>query len=430
MKVIAVCIALLLAGGWAGSPARAGDGIRRLHVFDLYHGGYTPGPLVGHQTSADPNSWALYGIADGGDQNVGLIYKLAPPAPGSTHWTETRLYSYRRPGSTFIFPYGRLTFDPSGAAYGLELGGTGGGGAFRLTPPQPGQYFWNRETIQYFDGYHGPSSLAGLAISLKLAPSGEIYVLLQAAVLKLTPPAAGRGLWTETIVHRFTEAEGFQQAGELAIGPAGELYGVQGGTDATIDIPPGSVYRLTPPNGGTGEWSFDLIYRFPVVAGRKSTQPTSVIAGPSGTLFGMSYTGSPNGFGTVFRLQPPAAGQTAWTKTDLTVFYGADGDRPTGLTYFAGDTAVYGATEGRRSGGDPNLPPILGGVVFRLAPPATGNGLWKRTVLATTATPGLNYVWGQLVRDPAGRLYTAAQNGAAGAGPQRSGHGTIFEVAP
>ncbi len=44
----------------------------------------------------------------------------------------------------------------------------------------------------------------------------------------------------------------------------------------------------------------------------------------------MTYDGGARGvYGVVFKLSPPAAGQTAWTQTILHSFTGADGELPT-----------------------------------------------------------------------------------------------------
>ncbi len=57
--------------------------------------------------------------------------------------------------------------------------------------------------------------------------------------------------------------------------------------------------------------------------------PGSLIADNSGALYGTTAGGGSSNNGTVFRLTPPAKGQTAWTETVLYRFTGgSDGTAP------------------------------------------------------------------------------------------------------
>ena len=67
------------------------------------------------------------------------------------------------------------------------------------------------------------------------------------------------------------------------------------------------------------------------------------------TAYGGSHGGSSSG-GTVFKLTPPTAGQTAWTETVLYSFCAeascSDGELPDAALIFDKDGALYGTTEG------------------------------------------------------------------------------------
>jgi uncharacterized repeat protein (TIGR03803 family) len=97
-----------------------------------------------------------------------------------------------------------------------------------------------------------------------------------------------------------------------------------------------------------------------------------------GNLYGTTTTGGPSNDGTVFELMPPAAGETAWTYAVLYSFYSQAGcidgaSPPAGLIVDkSGD--LYGTASERGEG-------ISCGTVFRLTPPATGETARSETVL-------------------------------------------------
>ena len=66
----------------------------------------------------------LYGTtAQGGLNNEGTVFKLAPPAAGSTSWTQTVLHNFRGfPDGAG--PFGALVLGTSGLLYGVTSSGT------------------------------------------------------------------------------------------------------------------------------------------------------------------------------------------------------------------------------------------------------------------------------------------------------------------
>jgi uncharacterized repeat protein (TIGR03803 family) len=117
-----------------------------------------------------------------------------------------------------------------------------------------------------------------------------------------------------------------------------------------------------------------VLYSFQ--GGTDGSEPIAgLIFGPDGALYGTTSVGGTSGPGTVFKLALPAKGLAAWTKTVLYNFKGGNGD---GALPFAGvifdqKGALYGTTE---SGGTSNF-----GTVFKLTPPAEGQTQWSETVL-------------------------------------------------
>lgn len=70
--------------------------------------------------------------------------------------------------------------------------------------------------------------------------------------------------------------------------------------------------------------------------------------GPSGTLYGTTHKGGDfgkYGWGTVFSLTPPAAGQSEWTEQVLGSFNNSgDGNSPAAV-WFDNSGAIYGVTQ-------------------------------------------------------------------------------------
>jgi hypothetical protein len=86
-----------------------------------------------------------------------------------------------------------------------------------------------------------------------------------------------------------------------------------------------------------------------------------------------------------------------------------------------------GTLFGAASGGGPMSYGLVGGygLVFKLAPPTVGLPYWTEKVLYTfdVGTTGTRPI-GELVRDPAGRLFGVTNSGGPNYG------GTVFEITP
>lgn len=172
------------------------------------------------------------------------------------------------------------------------------------------------------------------------------------------------------------------------------------------------------------------LYAFPQ-SGQSGYYPTgTLVRDGNGALYGTTFLGGAHNQGTVFRLNPPAAGQTRWTITVLYSFRGGnDGGAPSGGVVRDASGALYGTAF---SGGANLL-----GVVFKLMPPAPGKATWTQTVLHAF---NYSFVFGikdgaspaaELIRDPAtGTLYGTTVGGGT-AHPQTGvGFGTVFKLTP
>ena len=384
-----------------------------LHSFTGGKNGAQPSTAL----IADANG-ALYGTASGGDGNLGLVFRLTPPAQGKTFWTETVLWRFKG-GTDGGAPKGGLIADANGALYGTttSAGGMfGAGTVFKLTPPAKGKTVWTETTLYSFTGgKDGGSPIGGLVADANGALYGAALnggTQTMGVVFMLTPPAIGKTVWTETVLWNFTGgADGAYPNGDL-LNVGGRLYGtaVGGGADGF-----GVAFQLTPPGEA---WTETILHTF--TGGSDGAYPRAgLMAGNAGFFGTTNYGGSApgyGGFGVVFQLGLPIVnGQ--WTETTLHAFTGGlDGRLPlAGLWEADFNRGVYGTTF---EGGINKL-----GVAFRLRPPAKGQTVWTEIVLenfggnkGSAPTAGLLNV--------NGILYGTTPNGGA------YKNGVVFKLTP
>jgi uncharacterized repeat protein (TIGR03803 family) len=256
------------------------------------------------------------------------------------------------------------------------------------------------------------------------------------SVFKLTPPAAGKTNWTRTLIYGFKGgADGGQPvAAGLIRDSAGKLYGTTaagGDTSACsyfLQIACGVVYRLTPPAAGQTKWTATTLHAFQ--GGADGSSPYSndqLLRNANGVLYGATLSGGPLGFGTIFSLTPPATGQTKWTKRIIYNFKGgADGAQPyAGLVSDAAG-ALYGMAG---SGGSTTCTNGCG-LIFKLTPPSPGHPTWTKALVHNfTGADGATPV-SRLIPGGAGIFYGMTKYGGAGscADTIGSGCGTIFKL--
>jgi uncharacterized repeat protein (TIGR03803 family) len=273
---------------------------------------------------------ALYGTTmKGGNPNstgagYGTVFKLTPPKPGQTRWTETVLYRFAG-GADGWNPMSVLIADATGALYGTTLYGgigpcrdnwgfvVGCGTAFKLTPPPAGNGAWTKTTLHRFRGgsdggqpqgrlllgagrtLYGTTFLGGRS---RCANGTPTTVVGCGTVFKLAPPASGDA-WRKSIIHEFTGPDGAFPQGGVSAGAGGALYGTasSGGADY------GVVYKLSPPIGGRTRWTPTVLQEFDVRT--SGYTPVGELAiDPAGRLFGVTFWGGRGRVGTVFATAP------------------------------------------------------------------------------------------------------------------------------
>lgn len=363
---------------------------------------------------------SFFGSAsEGGNFGYGAVFELTPPRTGQTSWSYTIAHSFAG-GADGASPWGHLTLDPaSGALYGTTFsGGTYGyGTVYQLTPPIKRNPSWAYSVLYSFKGgVDGAHPMAAVARD----SNGNLFGTTTeggngfGTVFLLTPPPPGEvSGWAEKILHRFAGgSDGANPLGGITISCSDTLYGTTysgGGANQ------GVVFRLRPPAAGQSTWSEDVLLAFNGSNGANPGQQ-ELLVGASGELYGATQHGG-TGNGTVFRLDPPnlAQGQSTWNLTALMNFSGATGEEPVGGVAFGAKGVLYGTTY---LGGTTNT-----GTVFSLAPPKKGITTWTHTVLYHFDPAGAkNPYGGQLAFDKSGAIVGTTYYGGT------SGNGTVFAL--
>jgi hypothetical protein len=382
-----------------------------------------------------------------------LMAILVFAASASAEWKESVLYSFQGGSSDGSIPAGGVIFDKAGNLYGADTsGGSGGcpdqgcGMVFQLSPPTQKGGAWTETSIYAFRGVtnggtDGFTPAGGLIIDGKenlygtTAYGGDGSCILLGTkagcgiVYELSPPAEKGGQWTYKILYNFQGGhDGYFPSGNLVIDKAGNLYGATqfgGGKGTTCNViyggQCGTVFELSPPPTKRGKWKEKVLHAF--AGDSDGANPNGgLVLDSEGAIYGTTFAGGYNcphhsgqGCGTVFKLDPPAGKDGAWTEKQLLVFKnGADGAQPIAGVILDAGGSIYGAAEGGTNGC---------GLVFKLA--ANGGGRWKDTVLYSFG--GSEYYYGPAVSqiDASGNLY-----GTTNAGGGESLQGSVFRLKP
>ncbi len=151
---------------------------------------------------------------------------------------------------------------------------------------------------------------------------------------------------------------------------------------------------------------------------------TALLADANGNLFGTTFTGGTNGYGTVFEIAKTDGGY-ATTPTILVNFSFADGANPAGTLIGDANGNLFGTTV---NGGANNAFGNGGGTVFEIAKTRSGYATAPTTLVSFCALPncadGLN-PGAALILDADGDLFgTTIEGGANAVNPG----GTVFEI--
>jgi uncharacterized repeat protein (TIGR03803 family) len=250
----------------------------------------------------------IYGTTTGGGAyGWGTAYQLVKSSSG---WTFQLLYAFTG-GSDGGRPFFGLTFNQNGNLYGAtyEGGAYGYGTVFELTPSGSG---WTENTLYSFQyGSDGGYPFGGVTFD----PSGNLYGTTLdggpnggGTVFELTPSSGGK--WAFSVLHSFAgngTVEG--PTGNLAIDSAGNLYGA---TMLEGVYGSGNVFKLTPLNGG---WIYTDLFDFPSRNDGWGPYGNSLMVDAHGNLFGTTEHGGDyqapcqdingaTGCGVVYELTP------------------------------------------------------------------------------------------------------------------------------
>jgi uncharacterized repeat protein (TIGR03803 family) len=389
--VPAACAAALICA-FSASPALAA----KESIIYSFTGGADGGfPQGGVIADASGN---FYGAttSDGTGHN-GVVYELSPPAKGQKSWTQTTLYNFTG-GNDGGVPQAGLMLSKKGALYGTTYAGgaNGDGVVFELTPPASGKTAWKEKVLWTFTGGNDGNEPSGVLIEDK---AGNLYGTttgggtgVVGTVFELSPPAKGQTAWTETVLYNFTgNNDGGEPFGRMLFGSDGNLYGTSAGYG---QYNYGTIYRLIAPTGGSGSWTFALLHAF--AGGKDGAAPRDgLIQGSDGTLYGTS-AGFADDYGNVYLLQTDGSGyQVIYNIPGGTGF---SGNGPWQTVSMGANGVLYGTTFG--------LGANASGTVFKVNPPAAGSTKWTHNVLYTfspgaggqfpysTVLVGTGYVYG------------------------------------
>ena len=298
----------------------------------------------------------LYGTTSGGGRCLyacGTLFSLTPPATQGGKWTKTTLHMFSGPeigdGGQ---PNSRLIMDAAGDLFGSTfLGGRVAcsinpgpcGDVYELAPPTSPGGSWTISVLYTFAGLpNGAFPGAGITADADgnlygsaseggtgSCTDGEGLLIGCGTMWELSKVG---GSWTETTLFDFHPIES-EPGTDPLLSRTGALFGTSGY----------DVFRLAPRPPGT-PWNEVLLIRFPAgIAGTiTSSDP---IAGPFGRLFGTTHASGLDGYGTVYRLDPPDAPGAPWTLMTIATYTGGfDASQPSGGLVLGKDGLLYGAT--------------------------------------------------------------------------------------
>ncbi|HET8869307.1 MAG TPA: choice-of-anchor tandem repeat GloVer-containing protein [Aquabacterium sp.] len=252
------------------------------------------------------NAGALYGVeTNGGDNNLGSVFKLIPNASGT--YDKVTLYSFRDNGDG-AHPYGGVVQDQAGNLYGATSRWTASSTIYKLSPTSATTYGFS--VLHTLDPTTEGDNILG---RLVLDQSGNLYGVANQGG---SPNDAGSAFRVTpsgqlTVLHTFPTGnnDGAGPMGSLTLDAAGNLYGTTtgGGTSSK-----GTVFKLSA--DGHGGYTESVLYSFAGLPDGEMPS-TGVVLDNMGNLFGATTNGGDQGRGVVYRLTPN--GQNGYDETVL-----------------------------------------------------------------------------------------------------------------
>ncbi|HNP44041.1 MAG TPA: T9SS type A sorting domain-containing protein [Panacibacter sp.] len=340
----------------------------RLLSFNLTNGG-TPNHSLIQATNGK-----LYGTASGGTDQRGILFSFDPATNAQVDLNDFK-------SQNGYGPAGGLVQAANGKYYGVTShGGTGVWGTIFSYDASAN----TQANLYNFNGANGSSPLS----SLVMAGNGKFYG---------TTFMGGNGDYgtifsfdptTNAQAKLFDFNYGVSGAyahGSLVQAGNGKLYGMaQGGGSGGL----GTIYSFDPSTN-----TFAKLFDFNGTNG--SIPYGSLVQATNGKLYGMTYQGGANNFGTLFSFDPATN-----TQVKLIDFNTAQGTNPTGSLIQASNGKLYGMTYG---GGSGNY-----GVIFSFDP--STNTLVKLFDFDNTRGA---YPFGSLVQASNGKLYGMTWSGGS-----------------
>ena len=334
-------------------PAAAGGSWTEttLYSFDPSNGGYAPASVLLRAPIGTLYGWAAYG----GSAGLGVAFQLTPPTSPGGSWAQTTLYNFQGEPADPGAPIGNLALGGNGALYGAtSAGGTyNQGTVFELSPPASPGNPWISMVLYSFRGDgDGINPAAGVVIG----GSGAVYgsTLSGGSVGYGTLFALKRngGVWQERVLASLGSHQ--ERPNGVILGSRGALYGQSGDY---------GVFKAVPPGAGGGQWVIESIAGVPnmfpqsITLGQNGTIYLTTPQGGNSTACGVNQ-----GCGALYELLPPASPGGTWTTVLLHSFTGQHGDgyQPNAGLVVTKKGTVYGTTY---YGGDNFF-----GTVFRYTP--------------------------------------------------------------
>jgi hypothetical protein len=354
------------------------------------------------------------------------------PLPLVAETNANVLYNFSNTGDGGYLPRAGLILDKDGNLYGTNqfANGTdcengGCGNAFELMPNGDGT--WTEKVLYTFCSLNNCTDGAGPVAALTFDAQGNLYGTTGGGgtgigcqegcgtVFELTP--TNGGTWTEKVLYSFNNngSDAYSPESAVVFDPKGNLYGTTpfGGNNGCEYKGCGTVFELSP--GASGTWTETVIHRFSRKNGKSGLSPYGgVILDASGNLYGSTDGGG--GFdyqGTAYELVQQHG---VWREKVLHSFGdGKDGrGAASGLTFDSSGnlygTTVFGGTYG-------------GGIVFQLKP--VSGGRWHEQVLHSFSNnKDGSQLFNAPILDAFGNVYGTTASGGTYNG------GVVFQLAP
>ncbi len=339
--------------------------VKLLHVFNYEADGAIP-----HAAVIADKAGNLYGSTFashvGNAVGYGTLFKLVPSSGSQTNWSLQTIYAFQTPGQ----PQVKLAIDPAGILY-LAAGDS----VLQFTPPATGSGAYTMAAIPIPSGCQADSSGVVIdrfgnlyGVGKTIATSPPAYDI----IYQLTPPAAAGAQWTGQALQSFPSDA---HVGQLRLSPKGQLFSTTSPVGAGCDAGNCAVFELV--QSGKKTWTEQIVHSF---AGDPLGSPASNV-GPAyaGNDYQLSFAAGDVIYGaiipsqsqiansTIYRLTPPASGQTAWTETVLYTFQGTPNGFSAGTPlYIPGNGSVYGTAYG---GARINGSVYQQSLAFKITPP-------------------------------------------------------------